>query len=88
MLSLLICPFASLIAGMRFTTRSSISGSCITTSWLTGFGCLLDGLRVFILTASSNGSASGPESIVAFALALVLALGFGPITSGGVVSLF
>ena len=52
----------------------------------------MDGLRVFILTGSPNGSttgsATGSDTIVASDLAPTLAIGLGPITSGGVVALF
>ena len=52
----------------------------------------MDGLRVFILTGSVIGStigvAIGIATILVVALAIVAALGLGPITSGGVFSLF
>ena len=84
---------ASRIAFMPLATRSSISGTAaVAASSLTGFGCLLDGLRVFILTGSVNGStigvATGRATILVVALAIVAALGLGNITSGGVFSLF
>ena len=65
---------------MSFTTKSPRSGSCITTAWLIGLGCLLDGLRVFMLTRSAIGSTSGSTTgsaiILAFALALDLVFMF------------
>ena len=76
---------------MRFTTKSSRSVSFITTSWLIGFGCSLDCLRVSILTGSTGsaiGSTTVYAKILACALALYSASVLGAITSRGVVSVF
>ena len=76
---------------MRFTTKSSRSVSFITTSWLIGFGCSVDCLRVSIVTGST-GSAIGSTTVYAIILACALALYsasvLGAITSRGVVSVF
>ena len=78
------------MAFIRLATRSSISGT-VEESWLSGFGCLFDGLRVFMLTGSTIGSTIGSNTgsaiLVAFVLALDLALALGAINSEGVVSL-
>ena len=93
-----ICSFffsslASRIAFIRFMTRSSRSGTATGgASSLAGFGCLLTGVRVFILTGSATGSTRGSatvsvsamcsNTILAFALALDLALGLASTLDG------
>ena len=60
-----------------FIIRSSRADSCITY-WLICFGCLLGGLRVFIVTASPNGSTIGSDSICACCFSSCLSFGFLP----------
>ena len=80
-----------LIAFMSFTSKSPRSGSCITTAWLVGSGCLLDGLRVFHVNTFSYWFYKWFYNCfcynLGFCLALDLVLCLGPITSGGVVPL-
>ena len=80
-----------LIVFMSFTTKSPRSGSCITTAWLIGLGCLLDGLRVFHVNTFSYWFYKWFYNCFCYNLGLCLALDLvlclGPITSGGVVSL-
>ena len=56
---------------MTFTIKSPRTGSCLTTAWLIGLGCVLDGLRVLMLTRSAIGSTNGSTTVSAIILDLL-----------------